>query len=69
MTEERPQYVTSTTPVIDGSDPLAGLSRAERDAVLAMRRIGFGTRNREETLVLRWNGVRLIPLETSQITI
>ena len=69
MTEERAQYFTTTTPPPVENDPLAGLSRAERDAVLAMRRVGFGTRNREETLVLRWNGARLIPLETSQITI
>lgn len=48
-------------------DPLAGLSLAEREVVLGLRRTNFARGRSEHTLVVRWNGARVIVLDMRQI--
>ena len=47
-------------------DPLSALAPAEREAVLAMRQAGLRP-GKPRTLVLFWNGTRLVALDTVQI--
>jgi hypothetical protein len=47
----------------------ANLSKAQRDVLLALDAIDFARAGRPRTLVVHWDGCRIVVFDTSQITL
>ena len=56
----------SATPAPLAPDPLAGLTNAEREIVLYMRRMGIERTTKERMFAARWNGARIIVFDMVQ---
>lgn len=63
MTEKRGLYVPAS---LAEPEPLVAKTQAEREALLALRRINLPA-GKQRTIILLWNGARLVAFEAVQI--
>ena len=66
MSEERAAYVTTATPA-PPPDDLARLRPCELEVIRALRAVDCCRAGKIRVLVLRWDGTRMVALDTEQI--